>query len=96
MDAPNLSIALAEGDEIRFPYAKGELDVPPPRRKRRRGLTEYVMRTGTAQLVSEARLQELIAAGEVAPRPRQLTRLARRPAGDGRRSLRRARGPDAA
>ncbi len=73
MDAPNLSIALAEGDEIRFPYAKGELDVPPPRRKRRRGLTEYVMRTGTAQLVSEARLQELVAAGEVAPRPRQLT-----------------------
>ena len=73
MDAPNFSIALAEGDEIRFPYAKGELDVPPPRRKRRRGLTEYVMRTGTAQLVSEARLQELIAAGEVAARPRQLT-----------------------
>ncbi len=73
MDAPNLSIALAEGDEIRFPYAKGELDVPPPRRKRRRGLTEYVMRTGSAQLVSEARLQELIAAGEVAARPRQLS-----------------------
>jgi PAS domain S-box-containing protein len=73
MDAPNFSIALAEGDEIRFPYAKGELDVPPPRRKRRRGLTEYVMRTGTAQLVSEARLRELIEAGEVEARPRQLS-----------------------
>jgi PAS domain S-box-containing protein len=73
MDAPNFSIALAEGDLIRFPYADGELDVPPPRRQRRRGLTEYVMRTGVAQLVSEARLQELIAAGEVEARPRQLT-----------------------
>ncbi len=73
MDAPNFSIALADGDEIRFPYAKGELDVPPPRRPRRRGLTEYVMRTGSAQLVSEARLQELIEKGEVAARPRQLS-----------------------
>ncbi len=73
MDAPNLSIAIGEGDEIRFPYAKGELDVPPPCRPRRRGLTEYVMRTGTAQLVSEERLRELVAAGEVAARPRQLS-----------------------
>ncbi len=73
MDAPNLSIALVEGDGIRFPYATGPVDLPPPRRKRYRGLTEYVLRTNTAQHVSTERLAELVRTGEVEPRARRLT-----------------------
>jgi two-component system, cell cycle sensor histidine kinase and response regulator CckA len=67
MFANNFYIALydeATGN-IGFPYFRDEEDPEPPPPGKRRGLTEYVFRTATPQLISPARFRELVAQGEV-------------------------------
>ena len=50
----NFYIALydEETDIVSFPYFVDEVDPPPKERKAGRGLTEYVLRTGQAQLIN--------------------------------------------
>ena len=50
----NFYIALYddETDIVSFPYFVDEVDPPPKERKAGRGLTEYVLRTGQAQLIN--------------------------------------------
>ena len=67
MPAQNFFLALsdAEGDLLRFPYFVDANDAAPAPRKRGRGLTEYVLRTGQALLAPAEVLNDLIARGEV-------------------------------
>lgn len=53
MKADNFYIAMynEETDIVSFPYFVDQLDPPPAERKAGRGLTEYVLRTGKAQLI---------------------------------------------
>jgi len=66
MPAKNFYIALydAGSETISFPYFVDERDEAPAPRKRRRGLTEYVLRTGEALLAPPEVLQKLIQRGE--------------------------------
>jgi hypothetical protein len=50
---------------LTFPYFVDEYDHPPGPRVLRKGLTEYVLRTGEALLATGEKLNELAAAGEV-------------------------------
>lgn len=63
----NFYIALydAKTDMINFPCYFDEMEPIPPPYKRGRGLTEYVLRTGKAQLVTPNDFERLIAIGEV-------------------------------
>ena len=67
IDARNLYIALLsdDGATVSFPYAADaeERDWSP--RSSGRGLTEYVIRTGKPQLVDRARVDALLAQGEI-------------------------------
>ncbi len=65
--AKNFFIALITGDgrELEFPYARDERDTTFARRHLARGLTEYVLRSGTAALVDSEAIQRLAAQGEV-------------------------------
>ena len=67
--AKNFFIALLvdEGRAFEFPYAVDEHDsgVFFEKRKLRRGLTEYLLRTGKPLLVSREQIDELSAAGEM-------------------------------
>jgi PAS domain S-box-containing protein len=67
MPAANFYIALH--DEARgmlsFPYFVDEVDPPPQPKKLGRGLTEYVLRTGTPVLASPVSFEELVRQGEV-------------------------------
>ncbi|HUK13609.1 MAG TPA: PAS domain S-box protein, partial [Thermoanaerobaculaceae bacterium] len=68
MPAGNCYVALLEpaSGQLTFPYFVDEEDVSPPAPRRPgRGLTEYVLRTGSPALVSPKRFAELVAAGEV-------------------------------
>ena len=67
LDARNFYIALYESgtDQLIFPYFVDEHDPPPQPRPPRKGLTEYVLRTGEPLLATRERLSELAAAGEV-------------------------------
>jgi PAS domain S-box-containing protein len=67
LDAKNFYIALYDeaSDWITFPYFVDEFDAAPPARSPKRGLTEYVLRTGEALLATGERLAELAARGEV-------------------------------
>jgi PAS domain S-box-containing protein len=68
MPAQNFYVSLynAENDRLEFPYFVDEYDtardVPP--RKLRKGLTEYVLRTGQPLLATPRVYEELVAAGE--------------------------------
>ncbi|MFN3413519.1 MAG: ATP-binding protein, partial [Thermoanaerobaculum sp.] len=65
--AENFYVALWDGSgpEIRFPYFVDENDAPPEPRPPRRGLTEYVIRTGKPLLLEPKDEAKLAAAGEV-------------------------------
>lgn len=65
--ARNLYIALLseDGTELSFPYSVDERDVERKPRKLGTGLTEYVLRHGTALLANAPEIQQLRASGEV-------------------------------
>lgn len=66
MPAQNFYIALlneATG-EVNFPYHRDAIDPPPAPRKDRRGMTEYVLRTGKAALADLREIQRLKEAGD--------------------------------
>jgi PAS domain S-box-containing protein/putative nucleotidyltransferase with HDIG domain len=67
MPAKNFYISLYDdkNDLFSFPYFIDEFDVPPPPRKPRKGLTEYVLRTGRSLLCDDVADQELRQRGEV-------------------------------
>jgi len=67
LDARNFYIALheTETNTLTFPYFVDEFDLAPAPRPLRKGLTEYVIRTGEPLLATGERLSELAAAGEV-------------------------------
>ena len=67
LDARNFYIALHEPEtnSLTFPYFVDEFDMAPASRPLRKGLTEYVLRTGEPLLATGERLNELAAAGEV-------------------------------
>lgn len=69
INARNFYIALAseDGNTVSFPYAEDQQENDWSARSHRRGLTEYVLRTGKPQLVDVARVQALIEAGEIEP-----------------------------
>ncbi|MFN2571379.1 MAG: PAS domain S-box protein [Gemmatimonadales bacterium] len=68
MPAKNFYVSLydAKNDRLEFPYFVDEYDsardIPP--RKLRKGLTEYVLRTGTSLLATPDVYERLVAAGE--------------------------------
>jgi signal transduction histidine kinase len=66
MPAGNFYIAFYDPatDTVSFPYHRDEMDPPPASRKARRGMTEYVLRTGRAALVDLDEITRLKAAGE--------------------------------
>jgi len=66
MPAGNFYIALYDPatDTVSFPYHRDEMDPPPVARKARRGMTEYVLRTGRAALVDLIEIEKLKASGE--------------------------------
>src|SRR5712692_7495188 len=67
MPATNFYIALYNdsAQTLTFPYFLDEEQGPPPPQKLRRGLTEYVLRTGRPLLASPAVFAELNRSGEV-------------------------------
>lgn len=67
MPAENLYFALWDktSDTVSFPYWVDQEDPAPAPRRLRRGLTEYVLRTGKPLLIDEAGTRRLEAAGEV-------------------------------
>ena len=69
MDARNFYIALhdAEADTLSFPYLVDEFDAQPPPRPLKKGLTEYVLRTGQPLLAPPEVFDDLLARGEVEP-----------------------------
>jgi PAS domain S-box-containing protein len=66
MPARNFYISLydAKNQLISFPYFIDEVDVPEPPRGLRKGLTEYVLRTGKSLLATIEKQNELLKAGE--------------------------------
>ncbi|HEU5153560.1 MAG TPA: PAS domain S-box protein, partial [Gemmatimonadales bacterium] len=69
MPARNFYIALHDPatDTLSFPYFVDEKDPPPAPRRLRRGLTEYVLRSGQALLDRPLVFAELVRRGEVEP-----------------------------
>ncbi len=67
MDAQNCYIALygASTETMSFPFFVDQFDSAPPPRAKRRGLTEYVLRTGKPLLLTPELLNELVRVGEV-------------------------------
>ena len=67
MHAGNFFIALCdpETEMVSFPYFVDEADEPPAPRKLKRGMTEYVFRTGRSLLASREILRTMIAAREI-------------------------------
>ena len=66
MPARNFYLALLEPEtgRIHFPYHRDEQDPPPPPRCGRKGMTEYVLRTGRAMLADLEEIRKLREAGE--------------------------------
>jgi len=66
MVTENFYIALYEEENqiITFPYFIDKYDKEAPPMKLGRGLTEYILRTGKAELITKKRDNELVAAGE--------------------------------
>lgn len=67
MPAQNFYIALLDQESgmLSFPYFVDEKDEPPSPRKLKRGLTEYVLRTGEPLLASREVFAQLVERGEV-------------------------------
>lgn len=67
MPADNLYIALYDSvnNLIRFPYFVDQYDKIAPDKRFGKGLTEYIIKTGKSQLISEAVHRELESLGEV-------------------------------
>jgi two-component system, cell cycle sensor histidine kinase and response regulator CckA len=67
LDAKNFYIALyePEANSLTFPYFVDEFDLAPAPRAPKKGLTEYVLRSGEPLLATGEKLNELAAAGEV-------------------------------
>ena len=67
LDAKNFYIALFDhaSNWLTFPYFVDEFDEAPPARVPKRGLTEYVLRTGEPLLATGQKINELAGAGEV-------------------------------
>ena len=67
MDARNFYIALhdAASDTLSFPYLVDEHDAQPPPRPLKKGLTEYVLRTGRSLLAPPEVFDGLLELGEV-------------------------------
>ncbi|MEK6409243.1 MAG: methyl-accepting chemotaxis protein [Acidobacteriota bacterium] len=67
MYAGNFFIALYDEatQMVSFPYYVDEVDAPPQPRKLRRGMTEHVLRSGTALLAPRENLQAMIGTGEI-------------------------------
>jgi two-component system cell cycle sensor histidine kinase/response regulator CckA len=67
LDAKNFYIALCdpESNYLTFPYFVDEFDSAPAPRTPKKGLTEYVLRSGEPLLATGEKLTELAAAGEV-------------------------------
>ncbi len=67
MYAGNFFIAVYDKktETVSFPYFVDEVDSAPVARKLKRGLTEYVLRTGEPLLASRDRIKEIIAKGEI-------------------------------
>jgi len=67
LDAKNFYIALydAEANLLTFPYFVDECDAAPAPRTPKKGLTEFVLRSGQPLLATGERINELAAAGEV-------------------------------
>lgn len=63
----NFFIALYDDklQVVSFPYFIDEADTTPQPRKMKRGLTEYVMRTGAPLLASKDEIQKIIDRGEI-------------------------------
>ncbi|HVO62153.1 MAG TPA: PAS domain S-box protein [Terriglobales bacterium] len=71
MYAKNCYVALLDPatETVSFPYFVDEKDlVPPPPHKFRKGLTEYVLRTGRPLLATPQMLDQLVRSGEVETR----------------------------
>ena len=66
MVTENFYIALYDEDNqvITFPYFIDKYDKDAPPMKLERGLTEYILRSGKAELITKERDNELVAAGE--------------------------------
>jgi PAS domain S-box-containing protein len=66
MRADNFYLALLDEqtDIVSFPYFKDLIDAPPPPRSSRRGMTEYVLRSGRPTLADLNEIQRLKEAGE--------------------------------
>jgi diguanylate cyclase (GGDEF)-like protein/PAS domain S-box-containing protein len=69
MDARNFYIALHDPatSTLSFPYLVDEHDAQPPPRPLKKGLTEYVLRTGQPLLAPPEVFDDLLARGEVEP-----------------------------
>jgi diguanylate cyclase (GGDEF)-like protein/PAS domain S-box-containing protein len=69
MDARNFYIALHDASEetLAFPYVVDEEDAAPAPRPLKKGLTEYVLRTGRPLLAPPEVFEDLLARGEVEP-----------------------------
>ena len=69
MHANNFYIALYDESRgfLEFPYFVDEYDEPPSPRELRRGLTEYVLRTGCPLLASPEVFDDLVKRGEIEP-----------------------------
>jgi len=67
MPLDNFFIALydEERDELTFPYFQDERDPAPGPRRRGRGITEYVLRTGEPLHLNDAGIEELSRKGEI-------------------------------
>lgn len=66
MRAENFYIAIyhKETETVSFPYFVDQVDEPPAERKAGKGLTEFVLRTGKAQLITAELDLALRKAGE--------------------------------
>jgi diguanylate cyclase (GGDEF)-like protein len=69
LNAENFFIALLSDDRQRltFPYSVDAVKLPPAERPLSRGLSEYVLRRGTALRADNADIEELDRLGEIAP-----------------------------
>ncbi len=69
LNAENFFIALLSDDRQRltFPYAVDAVRLPPAERPLGRGLSEYVLRRGTALRADNADIEQLERRGEIAP-----------------------------
>ncbi|MFQ3236387.1 MAG: diguanylate cyclase (GGDEF)-like protein [Paraglaciecola sp.] len=73
ISAPNCYIATLSVDKkhLEFPYYFDELNTQVHSREISLGLTEFVLRTGNAELINPSRVEDLVKKGEMAPKTAQ-------------------------